>query len=243
MGANRDGLRALLADAETPLPWAIGHADSSEPDPENGHVIAHYEGPYFVCAAVMTGEGDSARRDSALIVAAVNAAPELLAAAAERDRLAGEIDRRVAAGTKATVDAVSALSQRCGELSAELLEARRSAFDEHGKTRDALRAVEGERDRARDAAAALEAENAVLRPAVDEVTARRAFDARATGPNPWADAAELRAGVLVARDRMVAEESEWTSGPGPEYCEIRQALTDLLARTDPLRTDGGETDG
>lgn len=48
-----------------------------------------------------------------------DALPALLDAADELDRLRAEMDRRVAAGTKATVDAVSALSQRCGELVAE----------------------------------------------------------------------------------------------------------------------------
>lgn len=117
-GEERGALRALLTKASR-LPWHT----SCEPDGAGSaeHYVGDGDGEDVALVLRRVGATDSSGRvtNRELIAEAVNALPALLDTADELDRLRVEMDHRVAAGTKATVDAVSALSQRCGELVAE----------------------------------------------------------------------------------------------------------------------------
>ena len=90
-------LRRLL-DAATPGPWS-SH-DHGFPGQDEPSSIVIYSGERFdweevthgESAVAWTGWDSQEASDAALIVAAVNALPALLDAAAERDRLAGLLD-------------------------------------------------------------------------------------------------------------------------------------------------------
>lgn len=81
-----------------------------------------------------------------------------------------------------------------------------------------------ERDRARSRAVALHAAVEVFEPAADAVTRRRAeaaqMEARADGPDPWAQVAELRAAIRAALDEILPHDL------GTETLEAALAATD-----------------
>lgn len=87
-------LRRLL-DAATPGPWETDGCEVSQhwSRPEPWRTIASSEvscGPYCYGGR---GQGIEQTEDATLIVAAVNAIPALLDAAAERDALAAKVER------------------------------------------------------------------------------------------------------------------------------------------------------
>lgn len=90
---------------------------------------------------------------------------------------------------------LDAAKERDGFAADPAVVARRAALEHLRGGRDAARAAA---ERAITVAVALEAENSILRPAVDELTRARADAVRASGPDPWADVATLRAGVVEA---------------------------------------------
>ena len=86
-------LRQLLAEA-TEGPWFVA---SREGDDEAWWIWADRDEPFTVAQASYGGpdnrtDGEAEEADAALIVAAVNALPALLAAAEERDRLRAAIE-------------------------------------------------------------------------------------------------------------------------------------------------------
>ena len=79
-----------LLDEATPGPWH--HGGSPVDNPYRVDVVKFYAGGMAAVIADMRGEPENRTHDAALIVAAVNAVPELLALREENERLKQELN-------------------------------------------------------------------------------------------------------------------------------------------------------